>query len=172
MNSRNVYFKFTENNQILIEEAIKNSKAILDHGCGDGTWTKFFEERGKNVLGYRVNKYFCDSLEPKSKNIIELKDEKEYLEFVPAQFNKYDTWFLSWPPYNTPFAYHILNFFMLDTKAKKLLYIGEDEGGCTGDDAFFDLLYNLEKEKKIKIEEKFIDKYTMIYDNLHIITKI
>jgi hypothetical protein len=44
---------------------------------------------------------------------------------------------LSWPPYDKPFAYEALSAFPGDT----LFYIGEGDGGCTGDDAFFRLLY-------------------------------
>jgi hypothetical protein len=44
---------------------------------------------------------------------------------------------LSWPPYDDSFAYEVLEAFPGDT----LFYIGEGDGGCTGDDAFFHLLY-------------------------------
>lgn len=39
---------------------------------------------------------------------------------------------LCWPPYATPFAYWALKCYRGDT----LIYIGENVGGCTGDDLF------------------------------------
>lgn len=44
--------------------------------------------------------------------------------------------FLCWPPYGTSMAFDALSAF----KGDSLLYVGENYGGCTGDDAFFDLL--------------------------------
>jgi hypothetical protein len=44
--------------------------------------------------------------------------------------------FLSWPPYSEPSAYRTLREYQGD----RVIYIGEGEGGCTGDDDFHCLL--------------------------------
>lgn len=44
--------------------------------------------------------------------------------------------FLCWPPYEDMMAFKTLKAY----QGKKLVYIGEAQGGCTGDDAFFALL--------------------------------
>lgn len=46
------------------------------------------------------------------------------------------TLFLCWPPYEDQMAYHTLQAY----QGQRFVYIGEGEGGCTGDDAFFALL--------------------------------
>lgn len=46
------------------------------------------------------------------------------------------TLFLCWTPYNTNMAFDCLKNY----QGKRLVFIGESEGGCTGDDAFFELL--------------------------------
>lgn len=46
--------------------------------------------------------------------------------------------FISWPNYNNPIAANALQAF----KGNKLVYIGEGPGGCSPDDAFFELLDN------------------------------
>ena len=46
--------------------------------------------------------------------------------------------FLSWPNYNTDFAYKALKRFQGDT----VIFLGEDAGGCTGDEKFHQLLGN------------------------------
>ncbi len=43
---------------------------------------------------------------------------------------------LCWPPYAEPMGFHALKGFRGD----RLVYIGERYGGCTGDDAFHELL--------------------------------
>jgi hypothetical protein len=47
---------------------------------------------------------------------------------------------LSWPPYAEPQAYKDLRAY-LRAGGTKLIYIGEGDGGCTGDDKFHRLLY-------------------------------
>lgn len=58
---------------------------------------------------------------------------------------------LSWPPYSDPLAYDIL--VKCIEKRLPMIYIGEDYGGCTGDDRFFELI---EAECEIK---QIVDSY-------------
>lgn len=44
--------------------------------------------------------------------------------------------FLCWPTYNKPMAFRALQAY----QGNRLVYIGEGSEGCTGDEAFFDLL--------------------------------
>lgn len=46
------------------------------------------------------------------------------------------TLFLCWPPYTDVMATNVLNAY----QGNRFVSIGEDYGGCTGDDAFFALL--------------------------------
>lgn len=56
--------------------------------------------------------------------------------FDELQTTFYEALFLCWPPYDEPMAYEALKAF----KGQYLWYIGEDEGGCTAGDDFFQLL--------------------------------
>lgn len=46
------------------------------------------------------------------------------------------TLFLCWPPYEDDMAFQTLQAY----QGQRLVYIGEPDGGCTGDDQFFKLL--------------------------------
>ena len=54
-------------------------------------------------------------------------------DFVPPADR---TLFICWPPYDTPMANDILNRY----KGDHFIYIGEGDGGCTGDEDFFKTL--------------------------------
>lgn len=51
---------------------------------------------------------------------------------------------LCWPSYDDPMGFNTLSTFT----GNKLIYIGEGDGGCTGDDKFHDLLREEWKEVK------------------------
>lgn len=48
----------------------------------------------------------------------------------------YNCLMMIWPPYDDSMAYDCLSIF----KGDKFIYVGEQRGGCTGDDKLFDLL--------------------------------
>jgi hypothetical protein len=73
------------------------------------------------------------------------------------------TLFLSWPPYFKDMAVKALQLF----KGKRLAYIGEGYGGCTGTDEFHDLL-----EKAWKLDKTItIPQWFGIHDHLFIFSK-
>jgi len=89
----------------------------------------------------------------------------EALDFREA-IEKYKDWFdivlLSWPPYNESMAREV---WELLPKNKKLLYIGEDEWGCTADDSFFEAVEGKE------IATDYIDTFPGIYDRIVVYQK-
>jgi hypothetical protein len=73
-------------------------------------------------------------------------------EYYPIKHGSYEkvikhsnrALFLCWPPYATPLAYQCV----LKYKGDVLIYIGEDGGGCNGNEDFFKYVeknYTLEK---------------------------
>ena len=46
--------------------------------------------------------------------------------------------FMAWPPYDNPMAHEVVSNMKVETY---LIYIGESDGGCTGDHNFFEALY-------------------------------
>lgn len=67
--------------------------------------------------------------------------------------------FLCWPPYDKDFAYNVLKAYQGNT----LIYVGEGEGGCTGDDNFFKLL---EKEWEEVAYDDGFTSWSGIHDQL------
>ena len=72
--------------------------------------------------------------------------------------------FMAWPPYDNPMAYEAVKSIK---EGNFLIYIGEGGGGCTGDDDFFEYLYD---NFKI-VEEIDIKSWSGIYDNCTIYIK-
>jgi len=69
---------------------------------------------------------------------------------------------LSWPPYNSSFAYDTLTNAINTASYSKLIFIGEDAGGCCANDEFFDLLEN---ECEL-VDDLSIPQYNCIHDRL------
>ena len=64
------------------------------------------------------------------------------------KYSDCDCLLMVWPPYAEPFAFNCLTAF----KGRHLFYVGEYDGGCTGDDAFFSELsrnWNYECTKNV-----------------------
>jgi len=67
---------------------------------------------------------------------VETMEGRDAVETYPA-----DALMIQWPQYNSSMAVDCLRKF----KGNVLIYTGEDYGGCTADDAFFEELNNWEK---------------------------
>lgn len=68
------------------------------------------------------------------------------------------TLLLCWPPYASSMADECLNAY----KGNRFVFIGESQGGCTGDDAFFE---RLDKEWK-EIAEHSIKQWEGMHDHI------
>lgn len=122
----------------LIVDNLENNK-LLEAGAGTGYWSWMLAQHGVDVLAFDNVKieenHYID------KEIVKLHYHEvkigEMEEWVPQNTDR--TLFLCWPNYNTPFAHDCLKLYQ-ENGGKKVVFIGEGEGGCTGDDAFFSLL--------------------------------
>ena len=121
---------------------IEKHGPILELGAGLGYWARLLRSRGVDVLAY-------DRVPSGKQNPFhqEGKHWTEVLEGGPGMAARYPkrTLFLCWPPYNTKFARDCLAVY----KGNTLIYVGESNGGCTGDRKFFRLLSDEWKEVKI-----------------------
>lgn len=128
-------FGFVLLNEELLDKTshfLKN-KSVCEIGAGTGWLSYNLQQRGIDIIpvDYRpgndsdfgFKKFHTDVL---------MENGINYLEN-----NCPDVILLSWPDYDTSFASDILNTLK---KGQTLIYIGENEGGCTGDDNFFALL--------------------------------
>jgi hypothetical protein len=100
--------------------------AILEIGAGSGLWAALLQMEGVSVIA-------TDS-EPWAETYtkVERLDVAESLAAYPET----EVLMLCWPPYGEPVATLALAAFT----GKRLVYIGEGNGGCTGDDTFHALL--------------------------------
>jgi hypothetical protein len=162
-----------------------NGRPIWDVGAGRGYWSWMLWQMGVEVTAYDSapptegrNGYFS------YKNTVESKEfpdgrvvytEKRVRDLTPHQYFPITkpkglaylrnpgnaVLFLCWPPYGSSMADRILQAYKGDT----FIYIGEGEGGCTGDDAFFARLENHWVE--VDYDPNFVS-WSMIHDRLEI----
>lgn len=110
---------------------------IVEIGAGTGYWAYLLREMGVDVLAYDIapvgavgaSNGWHTVTEPWTKIV---RGGPERAAYCPER-----TLFLCWPPYANPMAYHALKCYQGNT----LVYVGEDIYGCTGDEAFHELLY-------------------------------
>jgi hypothetical protein len=124
----------------------------VEIGAGTGYWAWLLSQMGVKMVCYDLyppqltgqNRYHS----PRSTGSRTHQPGDLCLEtrdiFYPVQSGNHEmarnypdhTLFLNWPPYDDPMAYDTLRAYT----GNKLVYIGEECGGCTGDDKFFELL--------------------------------
>ena len=113
-------------------EVIAKYSPLVEMGAGTGYWAKLLSERGVEIVCY--DKYVGETNPYKHyKHFFPINQgDEEALKTLPTTYNL----FLCWPCYDDPFARNCLANF----KGSNLVYIGEGDGGCTGDDAFHEAL--------------------------------
>ena len=131
--------------------SIADFSPIIDVGSGNGYWAYLLEkEFDVEVVCYddysgKINNPWIPPVRGSYESI------EDFLSF---------TLFLGWPPYNTPLAYNCLQTY----KGRFILYVGEGWGGCTGDDAFHELL----NKEFNSVQEVSIPQWWGIHDFLMI----
>jgi len=125
---------------LVSEDFLKNAielfskNKILEVGSGSGFLSSCLQSYGLDITptdeNLKSNPYgFTDTYT----DII----ETDSVQYLKNNVKNFDTVLMSWPNYDTDFAYNILKNMK---KGQTLIYIGEGYGGCTGNDQFFDRL--------------------------------
>lgn len=107
-------------------------RTILDIGCGRGTWSALLA-----LAGCRVESY--DSFDDgyiREEDCLVHASVGDGCDILASRSRESDVLLLSWPPYWNDLADSSLQSF----KGNRLVYIGEEWGGCTATDEFFNLL--------------------------------
>jgi hypothetical protein len=140
-------------------ERVASFSPIVEIGAGGGYWAKLLTEMGAVVHAY-------DKAPPGSHR---KNDWKMRLHFPvrygepsvlsDPQYAKGWTLFLCWP-YMDSMAYECLQHFRGDT----VIYIGEGSGGCTANDAFFEVLERDYEE----LDQMYIPQWPCIHDYLSV----
>ncbi len=126
---------------------ICKGKKVIDVGCGSGWLCHQLQLMGVNTIGVDISIGDESPFTHSYLNIIK-EDAVEYLKK-----NQFDIVIMSFPDYNTQFAFDILSIL---NSNQKLIYIGEQIGGCTGNNNFFNLLElkaSLNKEDSNKLSK-------------------
>src|SRR5947209_5294851 len=115
----------------------------IEIGAGTGYWAWQLSQHGIDILAYDVappdkipNDFFAPRMEKPSTTLIKTWHTVQQggPEVLAEHADR--TLFLCWPPYASDFAYQCLSVY----QGQRLVFIGEGDGGCTGDDDFFNLL--------------------------------
>jgi len=112
-------------------------KPVLEIGAGTGYWAWQLAQHGVDVIAYDLYPVTEkeNDFHPKVHNPQEfypvLRGSVEVGSCYPER-----ALFLCWPPYANSFAHDALEAYHGDT----LVFCGEEWGGCTGGDDFFELL--------------------------------
>jgi hypothetical protein len=133
-------YAFAVPNEAAIE-ALIHYGPVVEIGCGLGYWAKMVQDAGGEIIPYDSN--------ANDKGMVKLYMTKE--DYVPthtrvfqggaeaAELHSDKALFLCWPPYDSSMAHDCLQTY-LKHGGQTLIYVGEGAGGCTGDDAFHDLI--------------------------------
>ena len=105
---------------------------ILSVGAGRGLWERILEDRGLRVIA--TDAFKSHGVETGGRMFTEVfnMDHLTAIDSFPAA----TTLMLCWPSYNEDFACEALGHFRGDF----IIYIGEEEYGCTATCSFFHLL--------------------------------
>lgn len=138
-------------------EMIAECGPIVEIGAGTGYWAHLLRELGVDVVAYDI----APPGGEKENGWRHTETWTEVLEGGPEKAWEHPdrALFLCWPPYSDPMAFNALGNYQGDT----LIYIGEDEWGCTGDEAFHKLM-----NQKFSGEWYDIPHYNWIHDAIFI----
>lgn len=165
------YFNSSSNNKDLFLYRSVVTKASM-WAIVDMTWTKQLAEKigDRTVLEVMSGRgWLCKALKEHGVDIVgtdmHVSDpvcEIEELDAIAA-INRYknrsDVLLMSWPPYAKTICEEVINEW---GDEKEMIVIGENSGGCTGTDRFWDELYDH------KIMDVSIPRWPAIHDHVHI----
>ncbi len=148
-------------------EALVGLSPLVEIGAGGGYWAKMIEDRGGTVYPYDAKKGLLGG-HPEGPIMPEEWVPVSYGDASSVEKHPGANLLLIWPPYEDPMAYDALRQFT----GNYVAYVGEGWGGCTADDAFFELLKaEFEEPVYIDIPQWYgIRDYLSIYQRKNILT--
>jgi hypothetical protein len=133
---------------------------VVEMGAGNGYWAWMFEQAGIKVVA------FDRSLDDYSNHWCVCEHWTTVSEGIPIVLKKYTdhALFLCWPPYDDPMAAKSLKAYSGNT----LIFVGEDYGGCTGDEEFFEIL----EKNWSTVKEIDIPQWPGVHDAMSIYERV
>jgi hypothetical protein len=158
-NLRNEYIKhsftiLTHEFLLSLSNYCKRFNKISEVGCGSGWLTYWLRKYGtftySAIDDHKWQFKFYHKFVTKTNAIQYIKNDSSI-----------DLIIMSWPDYDSPFAYNIWNNMH---SGQYLLYIGEGPGGCTGNDLFHDAIQQHYMEKDSYILSTHFKSFNYIHD--------
>lgn len=148
-------------------QSVGNVPRVLEVCCGSGYLGSLLKKNEINIHCTDTNKWKKDREADQffQKPYIKI-EEIDALEAIEKYKNKTDIVLLSWPEYESDLATRVLEKCIEYNIS--MIYIGEDWGGCTADDSFFQLVED--KCNDVYICKSYIP-FSGIHDNIRLITK-
>lgn len=145
----------------LVETIMKHAP-IVSVGSGFSYTESLVEKRGGDII--------ATDIKPTKKNgwcrngIFHMQVEQLDAKAAVEKYSNRNV-FMAWPPYNTPMAFEVAKAM---EKGRILIFVGESHGGCTGDDNFFEYLY--ENFEEIE-EDAHVPSWSGLHDNVYVYRK-
>lgn len=127
-------------------QALVEAGPIVEIGAGTGYWASLVAKAGGTIVAYDAH--------PPQSGTNPYRHRRAWFdvrEGGPEKVTSHPqhTLFLCWPPYKSPMAHAALSAYT----GKRVVYVGEF-WGCTGDDAFHDLLSDqFEEGRYVKLPQ-------------------
>lgn len=144
-----------------LAEYLKGKK-VLEVMCGSGLLAYILKNTyGIDITATDSNDWNKNVIEYDDFEIIECDAEKAIEKF------DFDIVLMCWPPYESDIAYKVIKKMRYKKPGKKLLMLGENYGGCTADDDFFDFAKPIQDKKIEKINRKYVS-WGGLYDQFYL----
>jgi len=117
------------------------SRQLLEVGAGSGLWARLLSDVGVSVTAVDCRSWRGPGTYYPVQRLSAVSALSCYRDHAAL--------LLCWPDYANPMAAKALKVF----KGDRLVYIGEDEGGCTGDDRFHEMLRSWRRVARIAIPQ-------------------
>lgn len=153
--------------EVLLElSKLLRHKKVIEVGAGTGYLSKQLKKRHVQIKPVDRGNWYHNQrfIEPHYCHIY----GAEAARYVKK--NRHDAVVMSWPDYDKPFAFHVTKAMR---KGSMLIFQGEGNGGCTGDEQFFDYLetnFEINEEKTQLLNEHHV-QYDGIHDNWYVFKK-
>lgn len=154
--------------EYLVKNIIKDSKC-LEIMSGSGMLSYALLEAGATIIStdnfeWSENIDHYSNWKRKTFTHIEVMDA---IDAIKKFGKEVEFIIMSWPPYNEPIAYEVLKTMREVNPNLKLIFIGEDYGGCTADDNFFDNVKEIEDKEIINHLDYINDNLFKSFDGIH-----
>ena len=142
-------------------------RKCLEIMAGNGALSYCLQQQGINIFATDDFSWGPDNHWNKNKNYWTKIENIDATKAIEKYGKDIDIIIMSWP-YMDDTAYNVLKTMRKINKNCVMIYIGENSGGCTADDEFFNNIVELENHNFYNAVSQF-DSWIGIHDNLYLV---